>query len=366
MPVNIAMRICQCQWSFLSVLITFMMVSFACTAASGIERAQMFTIEKLLDRPIIEPSLSSAIGDNIQGPSLIRVPDWVKQPLGAYYLYFADHKGKYIRLAYADDLTGPWKIHEPGSLQLVGSKFLLETPAVEPALLEQARKRVQATPYPHDIKLDLTVPHIASPDVHIDAEKRKIIMYFHGLNAFASQVTRVAESTNGIDFVTNEEVLGRPYMRVFKHQGYHYAMSMPGQFYRSRDGLTNFERGPGLFEANMRHAALLVRDDKLLVFWTRVGDAPERILLSSIDITADWSTWTPSGAVEILRPEASWEGAGEPVLPSMRSVAYGHVNQLRDPAIYVEADRIFLLYAVAGEFGIAIAELHPTFVPGAL
>jgi hypothetical protein len=33
------------------------------------------------------------------------------------------------------------------------------------------------------------------------------------------------------------------------------------------------------------------------------------------------------------------------------------VNQLRDPAIYVEDDRIYLLYAIAGESGIAIAEL---------
>jgi len=43
--------------------------------------------------------------------------------------------------------------------------------------------------------------------------------------------------------------------------------------------------------------------------------------------------------------------------PSIRSVAYGHVNQLRDPAIFQEDGRTFLLYAVAGESGIAIAEL---------
>jgi hypothetical protein len=31
------------------------------------------------------------------------------------------------------------------------------------------------------------------------------------------------------------------------------------------------------------------------------------------------------------------------------------VNQLRDPAVYEESGRTFLLYAVAGESGIAIA-----------
>jgi hypothetical protein len=35
------------------------------------------------------------------------------------------------------------------------------------------------------------------------------------------------------------------------------------------------------------------------------------------------------------------------------------VNQLRDPAIFEEDGRTYLLYAVAGESGIAIAELWP-------
>ena len=33
-------------------------------------------------------------------------------------------------------------------------------------------------------------------------------------------------------------------------------------------------------------------------------------------------------------------------------------NQLRDPAIYEEDGRVYLLYAVAGERGIALAEVH--------
>jgi hypothetical protein len=93
------------------------------------------------------------------------------------------------------------------------------------------------------------------------------------------------------------------------------------------------------------------------VFWTQVGDAPERILLSQIDLSEDWRDWTDGASVEVLRPERPWEGADAPILPSVRSTAYGQVNQLRDPAIYEEDGRIFLLYAVAGESGIAIAEV---------
>ena len=65
---------------------------------------------------MVFPELDASIGDNIQGPSVIRVPSWVEKSFGKYYLYFADHKGKYIRLAHSDDLTGPWKTHSQGSL----------------------------------------------------------------------------------------------------------------------------------------------------------------------------------------------------------------------------------------------------------
>jgi len=51
---------------------------------------------------IIPPLLSKEIGTNVQGPSLIKVPAWIKDPLGKYYLYFADHKGDRIKLAYSN------------------------------------------------------------------------------------------------------------------------------------------------------------------------------------------------------------------------------------------------------------------------
>ena len=35
-----------------------------------------------------------------------------------YYLYFAHHKGSYIRLAYGDAVAGPWTVFEPGVLSL--------------------------------------------------------------------------------------------------------------------------------------------------------------------------------------------------------------------------------------------------------
>src|SRR6185503_14642331 len=55
------------------------------------------TVERLAGNPMIYPSMMpSGIGANINGPSLIRVPSWIPNPLGKYYLYFAHHKGRYI------------------------------------------------------------------------------------------------------------------------------------------------------------------------------------------------------------------------------------------------------------------------------
>ena len=287
------------------------------------------------------------------------MPDWIEGRLGTYYLYFADHKGSYIRLAYADRLTGPWSIHPPGALQLEQSCFLTKPPTVTPQQLGEFEARLQrnGVRISHDLLSEITTPHIASPDVHVDPGRRQIIMYFHGLEDVGTQVTRVATSRNGIDFDAQPQVLGRNYMRAFEHDGMTYTLAMPGQLYRSRDGFHGFEPGPLLFNPRMRHSALLKRGGALWVFWTQVGDAPERILLSHIDLSGDWRSWKEDAPIEILRPERIWEGAEAPLVPSVRSTGYGQLNQLRDPAIFEENGHVYLLYAVAGESGIAIAEV---------
>lgn len=316
----------------------------------------MVHVERLLDHPIITPETHSSIGENIQGPSLIRVPDWITDPLGRYYLYFADHKGAYIRLAYADDIKGPWQVHPPGSLQLKDSMFPTEPPEPNPGE-EIDYKGGGSVPgkRAHSAHTEASTPHIASPDVHINDDEQCIVMYFHGLESYGKQATRVATSSDGIHFDAKPEILGRTYFRVFEYDKYFYALAMPGQFYRSRDRYANFKVGPMLFNQDMRHSALFVQGDTLQVFWTQVGLAPETIMLSSIDLSGDWNNWKETDPVEILRPEFDWEGADAPLEPSIRSTAYGHVNQLRDPAVYIEDSNIYLLYAVAGESGIAAA-----------
>jgi len=282
------------------------------------------TVERFPQNPIIRPDMDARMGSNINGPSLIRAPDWLEDPLGAYYLYFAHHQGAYIRLAYADHRAGPWTTYTPGTLHLA------QTPCRR---------------------------HIASPDVHVDDENQRLIMYYHGPVEGRGQCSFCATSTDGIDFVSGTEILGTSYFRVLRWGGYSYALSMPGIMNRSRDGFTDFERGPTLYSQAMRHTALKLDGDVLSVFYSNAHDRPERILLSRIELTPDWTDWTPTEPVTVLQPEMDYEGVQLPLEPSERGWAPEPVRQLRDPAIYREEDRTYLLYTVAGERGIAIAEI---------
>src|SRR6266508_2510136 len=83
-----------------------------------ISRAQEIGAARLAQNPLITVDTSPSLGGNVNGPTVIRVPAWVDRPLGRYYMYFANHMGEFIRLAYADAVTGPWKVHEPGVLHV--------------------------------------------------------------------------------------------------------------------------------------------------------------------------------------------------------------------------------------------------------
>ncbi|MEM7022598.1 MAG: hypothetical protein AAF637_08375 [Pseudomonadota bacterium] len=294
----------------------------------------MIEVRRLLDAPIIRAHMDGRMGANINGPSLIRVPAWVQAPLGRFYLYFADHRGTYIRLAYADEVTGPWRMHEPGVLDLDESRF----PVRHPGGPEH-------------------YAHIASPDLHVETDAGRLRMYFHGRHEGATQLSRVALSEDGLSFEVLPELLGPSYFRVFRHQGWWYALAMPGTFRRSKDGLVGFEEGPDLGDPDMRHVALTVRGDVLHLFWTRAGDAPEQILHSTIDIAGDWRGWRLEGTRPVLRPERSWEGAALPIFPSKRGAIYGPVHQLRDPCLFEDGGRVYLLYSSAGEQAIGLAEV---------
>jgi len=299
-------------------------------------------VRRLDQNPIVRPEmLPGDDGSNICGPSLIRVPDWAPAPLGRYYLYFAHHNGTYIRLAFADRLEGPWKIHRPGSLKLSEARACRG--------------------------------HIASPDVHVDDQRKQFRMYFHGVWREGRNIQRsfAAISADGIRFTAAGNPLANFYLRAVPWEGGWIGMAKGGVMYRSYDGLTHFERLPRaafpLKDENanrrgeVRHVALHVSGATLFVYYTRTGDAPESVLRSQIDLGGASKNWRARNAKMVVRPETIYEGVDLPVTRSEAGPATGREHALRDPAIFVEDGRLYICYAVAGESGIAIAELVPAF-----
>lgn len=280
-------------------------------------------------------------GHNVNSPSLIRVPDWIDCPLARYYLYFSSHGGcRYIRLAYADTVDGPWRIHAEGTLK--------------------------ASDVPSGGR------SISAPDVHVDHHRRRIRMYFNGRAATANRSKSfVATSPNGLDFRPEAAPVADFYLRAFQYRESWYGLSKGGRLHRSPDGLSAFTKGPDVFPriprntrnynrpGSIRHLAVDVRGDFAEVYYSRIGDAPERILKSRLDLVGEWRKWRAGPPQAVIQPVEPWEGTDLPVVPSRFGAALEPVHQLRDPAFFVDSDYSrYLLYAVAGEQGIAMARLR--------
>lgn len=302
----------------------------ACALLAG--AAVALEVVRLGDGPIIDartPGWGGVASDNINGPCLVRVPAWVRKPLGRWYLYFAHHRGDRIRLAYADRPEGPWRIHGPGLLPLAAAGY---------------------------------TDHVASPDIVIDEAQQRIICYYHGMDTGGGkQTTRAAVSADGLEFTEPTPPLAPFYLRVWRQDGWWYGLAKAKsgmQLQRSREPLAPWQAGPALLP-RVRHVAVLPTSRGLFVVASRIGDAPESLLWSLIDTTpADWSAWAATEPAPLLAPARPWEGADLPVRASTSGAAKGRLHELRDPHLCRDGERLLLTYAVAGESGIALAELR--------
>jgi hypothetical protein len=320
-------------------------------------------VERFATNPLLTVGSSATLGENVNGPTVIRVPDWVERPLGRYYMYFANHLGEHIRLAYADALEGPWTVYEPGVLNVSETAF--DRPRPDPA----------------GPRADFYT-HVASPEVWVDHEGRRIVMWVHGwwtqgerwpetlptARAWArergyGQYTQSAESADGLRFRVGDAITRASYLRVFERDGAFFGVSRLGVVSRADDPMAPFELGPSLFAdgayaGRVRHLALLRDDDRLFVFFTAIGDAPERVMMSTVILGADWRAWRASAAVEVLRPEASYECTELPNEPSTAGDIDAPAQQMRDPFVFREGARTVLFYSTCGEQGIAGAWLE--------
>ncbi len=369
----------------------------------------MSDIVRLESNPILQTN--PKVGDNVNFPSVIRVPEWIDDPLGRYYLYFSHKRGSYIRLAYADHVEGPWQIYKSGTLH------------------------IKETPF---------TGHIASPDVHVDQDNEVIRMYYHGetrarhllrnpwcneeyrrerygfekreipyrllfnsarsiytslrsyrnsslsegdnesinqsdtahnsgetarMSNFESllwdwnvipspiQETRQSISENGLDFTNASPILGPSWFRMFEYRDQYYALARDGYVYRSRSADSPFTRERKLFDTH-RHFGVDVSGDTLFVYYSRPTDFPERIVLTEVALNSDVNDWSKQGTQEVIGPELSYEGADVDLDDSNQRGPADRRRELRDPYAFETNKTKYLFYAVAGESGIGVSKIR--------
>ena len=297
--------------------------------------------------------LGKAPLSNINGPSVIRVPEWVTDRLGKYYLYFAHHKGKSIRLAYADQMLGPWVVHPNPVLTVEQSLFV--TKDLDP----NSRNHWVNGP-------DYLYAHIASPDVHVDQNAKQILMFFHGLLPDGDQQTRLAISENGRSFLAAPPLLGPSYLRAFQSGERWYSTHLWGD----TGMFESLSTAPKMFShrtlppqitgapnAKIRHGHICLVGEHMHFVFSRVGDTPECILHCPIAVSDDPQDWRFGPVTKLLNPDEPWEGFGRGPVKSAEGSARGWIPELRDPCLLHDEGRLWLLYSGGGERGIGVAEM---------
>jgi len=347
--------------------------------------AQNYQVERLCGGPIVTAEHFRAVGApesegaNLNGPTMVRLPGWLEpsrraDPAARYYLYFAHHKGDYIRLAWAAEPCGPWRLFRTGPDVAAGAHGVLDLGAADELEIGNGLE---------------IFDHVASPEIVVDDDNHRFVMYFHGRvryqgKAFVRQHTFVAVSADGLDFngAIEPVMLGNSYFRVFNVRDSLYAISNSATLYRApaaadpwtppagfdfstelwtqrADALIPMETNPLGGPILPRHSWVHPMGDRLEVFLTRVGDVPERIVVVEVDARdPDFRSWRQvAPAHELLRAELPWEGSGITPEPSSYDWAPEPVNQLRDPYVFEQDGELYLLYSGAGEQAIGIAKL---------
>ena len=387
-PVTFSLQKTLFCFTFLFSLIAFSGSAYGQTN-SPFEVVRINNSQPIIDQDMFDDRGVEDEGENINGPSLIRIPDWISpsdraDPSAVYYLYFGHHTGDYIRMAWAENIIGPWNLYQVGSNVARGNRGVLDNGG-------------QNINVGNGIVIEEN--HLASPDVHVDNENRRIILYFHsGSSTFFNgnemdgQFTWVATSPYGLDFNGNIEPvrLAASYVRTFEHGNELYAFDNsadpkraldvnnpwepPSNYYSgatisnlwdARSG--NFTQEPiednlGLSRAELRvrHTAVRLDGNTLQVFYTRRGDSPERVLMSTVNLNVgDFENWEFSfPPAEILTATSGWEGGQFEPEPSEASTAPENVNQIRDPYVFEDSDgSLYLIYAGNGEDALGIAAL---------
>jgi len=307
-------------------------------------------VERMSGNPMLvhEMYSSERSESSIMSGCLIKVPTWVSNPLGKYYLYSAAHHARdHLDLAYADDINGPWTVYDPGVLPI-----------------EETCDHGELN-------------HISAPDVHVLEDQKRFVMFFHGDTECFGHQGGIALSDDGITWRSAGYDIRIPAYFVVKRaiDGKYYGVGKKNEIFRSDSLITS--RGSSKYsdkygviyqipedpiEGMMypRHSGLRLVEDTMYVLYTNKRDTLEHVKVVRIVNFTDPDTthWIVSEGQSLLRPEYEWEGAE---LPTTGSPLPGLKNQLRDPKVYTIDNQDYLCYSLGEENGIGIARI---FFPG--
>ena len=289
--------------------------------------------------PLIDESTFNAVGvisrtnaggnlaGNINGPSVIRVPDWIPaservNPNAVYYMYFAHHVGFNIRLAWAESLNGEWRLFNTGNAPdrawgVNGNNTGTQTPRTGVLSLSSGNTGNNRVESNGGSNLIAANGHIASPDVHVDNVNQRILMYYHApYTEINGQNTFVATSKYGLNFNATHQggepgvdlggnpfgvrsvVPGGGYVRTFIISGQTFAFSNINELWRaprfndagelntianadSEGGLWNPSAGFNAVGENWWNSPGLTLSDQsanpLRDFYTSIGEQPNDV-----------------------------------------------------------------------------------------
>jgi hypothetical protein len=349
--------------------------------ALAVEIRRLNNANPIIDKVLFEQNGIASDGENINGPCVIRLPDWLHiekrvHPSANYYLYFGHHHGAYIRMAWAASLTGKWTLYNADSTVLPSKRGVF-------GLYD---KKNENKIFPgNDIVIS---SHIASPIVLIDNKKEQFVLFFHGQTKLISETkndqrTFVCYSNNGINFQNNISpvMLGGSYFAPFNYKKQWYSFSNGGLFHEAPK-VKGFDAAPRDFDYSkmlwstrrdffekaitetgnpnfrVRHLTTFLENNILHIFFSSSHDTPERIYYTQSILNSDSKSWSSQSFQCVMQAKEVWEGGNLIPKLSEGGAAKTILNEVRDPFIFKDYDgKIYLFYCAGGERGIGMAQV---------
>ena len=193
------------------------------------------------------------LNPDIAGPSeiscIIRIPDWVpadkrEDPSANYYIYHSNHGGGSISMNWANSMED----FAAGNLPSVKPISIESSSLVAPEDKKAAVGDWVRTPMTIELRgaidlIPLHIGHISAPDIYIDRENRRFVLFFHGFDKgqFMDLPTAEIEAAGGLNGIGRHMHFAAtsPYARNFNaasvngiecggHEGYGPIMSVDG------------------------------------------------------------------------------------------------------------------------------------------